>query len=326
MLKNKKKVLTITGIATVLFIGLIAVLALNPTKQEMIELEFKKEIAVEQNEKLTTDILIEKSNADKVTIKDGSTDKLGKIKVTVTAVKGKATKDFSTEIKVEKAETDKDDSKKSEEKKGSKSDEAGENSSNEENGNNDNSHKTSKSDKTDNKDSNSSGSNSSDTGNKNTSGGSSGSSVNTDSGGSAPSQPQQPAQPELTEAQFASQVYALINNYRTGKGFPAFSTNGTIQSIANLRANDMAQMGYASHNRPDGTSADYFWVADNYGIESGGEDVFGGSQGFTPEAVVNSFIASPGHERLFVAEYNQYMGVGVRYSGGQVFVAVDFQQ
>lgn len=325
MLKNKKKVLTITGIATVLFIGLIAVLALNPTKQEMIELEFKKEIAVEQNEKLTTDILIEKSNADKVTIKDGSTDKLGKIKVTVTAVKGKATKDFSTEIKVEKAETDKDDSKKSE-KKEPESDEADENGSNEESASNDNSHKTSKSDKPGNKDSNSSGSNSSDTGNKNTSGGSSGSSGNTNSGGSTPSQPQQPVQPELTEAQFASQVYALINNYRTGKGFPAFSTNGTIQSIANLRANDMAQMGYASHNRPDGTPADYFWVADNYGIESGGENVFGGSLGFTPEAVVNSFIASPGHERLFVADYNHYMGVGVRYSGGQVFVSVDFQQ
>lgn len=326
MLKNKKKVLIITGIATVLLIGLIAVLALNPTKQETIELEFKKEIVVEQNEKLTTDILIEKSNADKVTIKDGTTDKLGKIKITVTAVKGKATKDFSTEIKVEKAEADKDNSKKSEEKKEPESDETDENSSNEESANKDNSHKTSKSDKTDNKDSNSSGSNSSDTGNKNTSGGSSESSGNTNSGGSAPSQPQQPVQPELTEAQFASQVYALINNYRTGKGFPAFSTNGTIQSIANLRANDMAQMGYASHNRPDGTSADYFWVADNYGIESGGENVFGGSLGFLPEAVVNSFIASPGHERLFVADYNQYMGVGVRYSGGQVFVSVDFQQ
>ena len=71
MLKNKKKVLIITGIAAVLLIGLIAILALNPTKQETIELEFKKEIVVEQNEKLTTDILIEKSNAEKVTIKDG---------------------------------------------------------------------------------------------------------------------------------------------------------------------------------------------------------------------------------------------------------------
>ena len=227
---------------------------------------------------------------------------------------------------MEKAETDKDDSKKSEEEKKYESDEADENNSNEESASNDNSHKTSKSDKPDNKESNSSGSNSSGTGNTNTSGGSSGASGNTNSGGSTPSQPQQPVQPELTEAQFASQVYALINNYRTGKGFPAFSTNGTIQSIANLRANDMAQMGYASHNRPDGTSADYFWVADNYGIESGGENVFGGSLGFTPEAVVNSFIASSGHERLFVADYNQYMGVGVRYSGGQVFVSVDFQQ
>lgn len=326
MLKNKKKVLIITGIATVLLIGLIAVLVLNPTKQETIELEFKKEIVVEQNEKLTTDILIEKSNADKLTIKDGTTDKLGKIKITVTAVKGKATEDFSTEIKVEKAEADKDNSKKSEEKKEPESDEADENSSNEESANNDNSHKTSKSDKTDNKDSNSSGSNSSDTGNKNTSGGSSRSSGNTNSGGSAPSQPQQPVQPELSEAQFASQVYALINNYRTGKGFPAFSTNGTIQSIANLRANDMAQMGYASHYRPDGTAADAFWVDANYGIIAGGEDVFGGSLGFSPEAVVNSFIASPGHERLFVADYNQYMGVGVRYSGGQVYVSVNFQQ
>lgn len=323
MLKNKKKVLIITGIATVLLIALIAVLALNPTKQETIELEFKKEIVVEQNEKLTTDILVEKSNADKVSIKDGATDKIGKIKVTVTAVKGKETKDFSTEIKVEKVEADKAVSKKNGEEKKSESDENNSNGESESSGK---SNKNSKSSKTDNKTSTSSGSNSSDTGNKNTSDGSSGSSSNTNSGGSAPSQPQQPVQPDLTEAQFASQVYALINNYRTGKGFPAFSTNGTIQSIANLRANDMAQMGYASHYRPDGTVADAFWVDANYGIVAGGEDVFGGSLGFSPEAVVNSFIASPGHERLFVADYNQYMGVGVRYSGGQVYVSVNFQQ
>lgn len=326
MFKNKKKVLIITGIATVLLIGLIAVLALNPTKQETIELEFKKEIVVEQNGKLTTDILIEKSNADKVTIKDGSTDKLGKIKVTVTAVKGKTTKDFSTEIKVEKAETDKDDSKKSEEKKESKSDEAGENSSNEESASNDSSHKTNKSDKPDNKDSNSSSSNSSDTGNKNTSGGNSGSSGNTNSGSSKPSQPQQPEEPQLSEAQFASQVFALVNNYRISQGLPALSTNGTIQSIANLRANDMAQMGYASHYRPDGTAADAFWVDANYGIIAGGEDVFGGSFGFPPEAVVNSFIASPGHREPIIGDYNHYMAVGVRYAGGQIYVSLNFQQ
>lgn len=324
MLKDKKKLLIITEIATVLLIALCAVLALNPTKQETIELEFKKEIVVEQNEKLTTDILIEKSNANKVTIKDGATDKLGTIKVTVTAVKGKETKDFSTEIKVEKIETDKGNGKKNEEKKEPESDEADENSSNEESGNN--SHKTSKSDKKDNKDSNLSGSTSSDTGNENTSGGSSGSSGNTNSGGSAPSQPQQPVQPELTEAQFASQVFALVNNYRISQGLPALSTNGTIQSIASLRANDMAQMGYASHYRPDGTAADAFWVDANYGIIAGGEDVFGGSFGFPPEAVVNSFIASPGHREPIIGDYNHYMAVGVRYAGGQVYVSLNFQQ
>lgn len=312
MLKNKKKVMIMVGIATVLLMGSIFVFAIKSTKQEIIELEFKKEIVVEKDEELTAGILIEKSNADKVTIKDGATDKIGKIKATVTAVKGKETKDFSTEIKVE--ENDKDSSKQNEKKKKSESDEVDENSSN----------KTSKSDK---KGSNSSGSNSSGTENKNTFDGNSGSSDNLNSGGlTTPSQPQQPVQPEFTEAQFASQVYTLINNYRTGKGFSAFSTNGTIQSIANLRANDMAQMGYASHYRPDGTAADAFWVEANYGIVAGGENVFGGSLGFTPDAVVNSFIESPGHERLFVADYNQYMGVGVRYAGGQVYVSVNFQQ
>ena len=233
-------------------------------------------------------------------------------------MKGKENKDFTTQIKVEKGKAEKDDAKKDEKKKDSKSDEDGTSQNN--------SNKSATSNKTDKKGSNSSGSHSSDTGSKNTSGSNSGSSGNSGSGSSKPSQPQQPEEPQLSEAQFASQVFALVNNYRISQGLPALSTNGTIQSIANLRANDMAQMGYASHNRPDGTSADYFWVADNYGIESGGEDVFGGSMGFSPEAVVNSFIASPGHREPIVGDYNHYLGVGVRYSGGQVYVSLDFQQ
>lgn len=318
MLKNKKKVLIITGFITVLCSAIIIIAVLDPIKKETITLEFKKDIVVEQNKKLTTDILIEKSNADKVTIKEGSTDKIGETKVIVTAVKGKENNDFTTQIKVEKGKAEKDDAKKDEKKKDSKSDEDGTSQNN--------SNKSATSNKTDKKGSNSSGSHSSDTGSKNTSGSNSGSSGNSGSGSSKPSQPQQPEEPQLSEAQFASQVFALVNNYRISQGLPALSTNGTIQSIANLRANDMAQMGYASHNRPDGTSADYFWVADNYGIESGGEDVFGGSMGFSPEAVVNSFIASPGHREPIVGDYNHYLGVGVRYSGGQVYVSLDFQQ
>lgn len=135
-----------------------------------------------------------------------------------------------------------------------------------------------------------------------------------------------PSQSQISETEFANQLFALVNNYRTANGLSALGTNAVIQSLANQRAQDMADMGYASHTRPDGKTADFLWVENTYGIISGGENVFGGTLGWSPQAVLDSFLASSGHKESIVADYNRYFAIGVRYADGQVFVSMNFQQ
>lgn len=67
-------------------------------------------------------------------------------------------------------------------------------------------------------------------------------------------------------------------------------------------------------------------MENTYGIISGGENVFGGTLGWSPQAVLDSFLASSGHKESIVADYNHYFAIGVRYADGQVFVSMNFQQ
>lgn len=319
MLKSKKSKIIVCSVAAASLIVIIAaIVILNQERdlKEEIKLIFKTEIEVDIDTELTADLLIEETNAEAVKIVSGDTSKAGEVSITVEAVLKKEKKEFSTKINVkedEKAEKDKTDlnTKQDEGQDPSPDDKAADDS-------------VKKKDTVKNSDStadSSSTSNSSQTQNKPQDNSSNGSKDETPS-----VNPNPDPVDRLSESQYASQVFNLINSYRVSQGLPALGTNGTIQSIASLRASDMAAMGYASHTRPDGTVADYMWVKNNYGIEAGGEDVFGGSQGFLPEAVVDSFINSPGHRAPIVSDMNKYMAVGVRYSGGQVYVSLNFQQ
>lgn len=321
MLKSKKSKIIACSVAAASLIVIIAasiILNQRDDSKEEISLIFKTEIEVDQDSKLTTDLLIKETNADHVKIVSGDTSKVGEVSITVEAVLKKDKKEFSTKISVkenEKAEKDKTDlnAKQDEGQDSSPDDKAADDS-------------IKKKDTVKNSDSaadSSSASNSNQTQNRPQDNSSNGSKDETPS---VNPNPNPDPVDRLSESQYASQVFNLVNSYRTSQGLPALGTNGTIQSIASLRAADMAAMGYASHTRPDGKVADAFWVEANYGIIAGGEDVFGGSQGFLPESVVNSFINSPGHRAPIVSDMNKYMAVGVRYSGGQVYVSLNFQQ
>lgn len=322
MLESKKRKFYVRCIAVISLVVIIAgaiVLNQNQESTEEIKLIFKTDIEVEKDSELTTDLLVKETNAEDVKIVNGDTSKAGEISITVEAVLKESKKEFSTKIKVKENEN----SEKEDNVSNDVNEDEGKNSSSADG-------KVSENDAKKN-----------DTRKKSNS--SNASSSKADGSDQQQNKPQDNSQNEgkdefpsvrpepdpverLSEGQYASQVFSLINSYRMKQGLPALSTNGTVQSIANLRASDMASMGYASHTRPDGKVADAFWVEANYGIIAGGEDVFGGSQGYMPEAVVDSFINSSGHRAPIVSNMNKYMAVGVKYSGGQVYVSVNFQQ
>lgn len=313
LIRNKRNILI--GVGLVFLILVLILFGMNYKSESIrknieITLSFNDNIEIEQDSPIEVDKIVKETNADMVSLKEGSTKNIGKQKIILTAKKDNDTKEFSITISVI-------------EKKVLKSDDKDQESDIDKE-----STKENKKDRNDKK-----GDDQKDVQKQETSNaGSSTTSENHQNQGSSnnPSKDnntqQEPTKPSLSESQYANQVFSLINTYRTSQGLSALNTNSTLQSIASLRANDMAQMGYASHSRHDGTVADMIWVESNYGITAGGEDVFGGSQGFLPEAVVKSFIDSPGHREPIMGDYNHYMAVGVRYSGGQVYVAVEFQQ
>lgn len=321
MLKSKKSKIIVCSVAAASLIVIIAVsVILNQERdlKEEIKLIFKTEIEVDIDTELTTDLLIEETNAEDVKIVSGDTSKAGEVSITVEAVLKKDKKKFSTKINVK----DNENAKKDENDSDADQDE-GQDSSPDEKVTDDS---VKKKDTVKNSDSTTDSSSTSDSSQTQNKPQDNSSNESKDETPSVNPNPNPDLVDRLSESQYASQVFNLVNSYRTSQGLPALGTNGTIQSIASLRASDMASMGYASHTRPDGTVADYMWVKNNYGIKAGGEDVFGGSQSFLPEAVVDSFINSPGHRAPIVSDMNKYMAVGVRYSGGQVYVSLNFQQ
>lgn len=313
-LKKQKRGFTVLGIIFIIFCIGVAVYIKSTQKTESINLTFHSNIEVYVGDKLTVEALVKETNAEHVKIISGNTDVEGEQKVVVKATKNTKEKEFSTLINVRKKQITVNYSNKSkvENNDGKKK--------NVEDQTNNNSKVTEKSE------------------NNSTSNKATQKEEDTYQKPSVDQKPNQskdpvdneqqviPEESDLTEQQFANEVFNLINEYRTSNGLPAYSTNNIIQSVADQRANDMAVMGYASHKRPDGNTADSLWISENYGIVAGGENVFGGTYGFMPKAVVDSWIASPGHERLFVADYNRYMAIGVRYAQGQVFVSANFQQ
>lgn len=321
MLKSKKSKIIVCSVAAASLIVIIAAsVILNQERdlKEEIKLIFKTEIEVDIDTELTADLLIEETNAEDVKIVSGDTSKAGEVSITVEAVLKKDKKEFSTKINVKDSENAKKD-----ENDLDADQSEGQDSLPDEKATDDSVKKKDTVKNSDSTADSSSTSNSSQTQNKPQDNSSNGSKDETPS---VNPNPNPDPVDRLSESQYALQVFNLVNSYRTSQGLPALGTNGTIQTIANIRASDMAAMGYASHTRPDGTVADYMWVKNNYGIEAGGEDVFGGSQGFLPEAVVDSFINSPGHRAPIVSDMNKYMAVGVRYSGGQVYVSLNLQQ
>lgn len=324
MLKSKKNRIIICSIAAASLIVIIAAAIIfnQGHPKEEIKLIFKTEIEVSKDSELTTDLLIEETNAEHVKIVSGDTSKTGEVSITVEASLKGSRKDFSTDITVKKKENSEkkdnasNDVNKDDEQTSSSTtdDKVSENSTKKEDkekNSNSSNNQTSNSDESHNQQNKPQDN-----------------PKNEDKNDSPSVKPEPDSDPveKLSDSQYAAQVFNLINTYRTSQGLPTLGTNGTVQSIANLRASDMASMGYASHTRPDGTVADYMWIKNNYGIKAGGEDVFGGSQSFLPEAVVDSFINSPGHRAPIVSDMNKFMAVGVRYSGGQVYVSVNFQQ
>lgn len=316
---------TITGIMVISvgFACLLMYVLFSHQETDDIRVIFNSDIQVEEGTVLTEKMLIKETNADKIDIPEDKAENVGTQTVKIIAMLKDEQKEFSTSITVLEKKTEEPQEQQETEEKSSKQEDEADNDQTA-----DDSRTQEKiTEATESKASSQSSQNIAKNENTQSSSQNSNDSQTQKEESSSDSQQEQmPSQSQISETEFANQLFALVNNYRTANGLSALGTNAVIQSLANQRAQDMADMGYASHTRPDGKTADFLWVENTYGIISGGENVFGGTLGWSPQAVLDSFLASSGHKESIVADYNRYFAIGVRYADGQVFVSMNFQQ
>ncbi len=115
------------------------------------------------------------------------------------------------------------------------------------------------------------------------------------------------------------EVFNLINAQRTAAGLSALKIDEELQNVARIKAKDMVDNNYFSHNSP--TYGTPFNMIKNFGItyKAAGENIAGNS---TNKGAVNAWMNSSGHKANILSSNYNYTGIGVVSSSkyGKIYV------
>lgn len=115
------------------------------------------------------------------------------------------------------------------------------------------------------------------------------------------------------------EVFNLINKQRTAAGLSALKIDEELQNVARVKAKDMVDNNYFSHNSP--TYGTPFNMIKNFGItyKAAGENIAGNSSN---QGAVNAWMNSEGHKANILSNNYNYTGVGVVSSPtyGKIYV------
>ena len=141
--------------------------------------------------------------------------------------------------------------------------------------------------------------------------GSTGTSTNEPAAGDSAEPGTEERQAESTQAEA---ILNLVNRERQKAGVPALTLSEKLTSIANTKAQDMADKNYFSHDSP--TYGSPFDMLKHFGVSysAAGENIAAGQK--TAEEVMNSWMNSSGHKANILNKNYTQLGVGF-YRGGQ---------
>lgn len=115
------------------------------------------------------------------------------------------------------------------------------------------------------------------------------------------------------------EVFDLINAKRVANGLPSLKIDDELQNVARIKAKDMVDNNYFSHNSP--TYGSPFDMIKKFGIsyKTAGENIAGNSSN---SGAVNAWMNSEGHRANILNSSFNYTGVGVVKSPkyGKVYV------
>ncbi len=142
-------------------------------------------------------------------------------------------------------------------------------------------------------------------------------------GGNAGAQ-EEPIIPDDAEANVASltadekEMIRLVNEARTQNKVPVLTIDMELTNVARIKAQDMIDNNYFSHNSP--TYGSPFDMLKDFGIRyvRAGENIAGNRD---VQSAHNSLMNSPGHRKNILSEEYTHVGIGIKNGGsyGKMF-------
>ena len=115
------------------------------------------------------------------------------------------------------------------------------------------------------------------------------------------------------------ETFNLINKQRTNNGLSALKIDSEVQKVARIKAQDMVDNNYFSHNSPTYGSPFDMMKKFNISYKTAGENIAGNSSN---QAAVTAWMNSSGHKANILNSSFNYTGIGVVSSQtyGKVYV------
>ena len=117
------------------------------------------------------------------------------------------------------------------------------------------------------------------------------------------------------------EVFNLINQQRANNGLSALKVDDEVQRVARIKAQDMVDNNYFSHNSP--TYGSPFDMLNSFKVsyKSAGENIAGNSSN---SAAVTAWMNSSGHKANILNNSYNYTGIGVVSSPkyGKIYVQI----
>ena len=104
------------------------------------------------------------------------------------------------------------------------------------------------------------------------------------------------------------EVFDLINKQRTNNGLPALKNDSEVQRIARIKAQDMVDNNYFSHNSPTYGSPFDMMKSFKVSYKTAGENIASNSSN---SSAVTAWMNSSGHKANILNSSFNYTGIGV---------------
>jgi uncharacterized protein YkwD len=115
--------------------------------------------------------------------------------------------------------------------------------------------------------------------------------------------------PALAGEITTASVLSAMNAYRAQSGLPPLSEDARLDEAAGDRMKDMEELGYWSHNSPDGRTP-FMWLRlRRYDYRAAGENLAAGFE--TTELLVQSWMESEGHRANIMSSTFADCGIAI---------------